>query len=87
MVDSTFSTFGGLADEVVEALLRARKRGVICRILLDDVGSRLFLRGPQARKLRDAGVQLHAALPVHLFRMLFLRADLRLHRKIVVIDG
>jgi cardiolipin synthase len=45
------------------------------------------LRTPQAKKLRDAGVQLRRALPVGLLRMLFFRVDLRMHRKIVVIDG
>jgi cardiolipin synthase len=78
---------GGLADELLEAVVRAAERGVICRVLLDDVGSRPFLRGPQAKKLRDAGVQLQRALPVGLLRMLFFRVDLRMHRKIVVIDG
>jgi cardiolipin synthase len=78
---------GGLADEVVQALVRAAGRGVICRVLLDDVGSRRFLRGEQARLLRENGVQVRAALPVNLLRMLFVRFDLRLHRKIVVIDG
>ena len=78
---------GGLADEVVDAIGRAARRGVICRILLDDVGSRPFLKSEQARALRDAGVHLHAALPVGFLRMLFYRVDLRLHRKIVVVDG
>ena len=39
---------GGLADEVAEALLRAAARGVTCRVLVDAVGSRDFLRGPLA---------------------------------------
>ena len=77
---------GGTADEVAEALLRAVKRGVTCRVLLDDVGSREFLRSGLARRLREGGVHLRAALPVGLVRMLFARLDLRLHRKIVVID-
>ncbi len=78
---------GGLGDDVVEALVRATGRGVVCRVLIDNVGSRPFLRGRQAKKLRDAGVHLQAALPVGLLRMLFYRVDLRMHRKIVVIDG
>jgi len=78
---------GGDADEVVEALIRAAGRGVICRVLLDAAGSRDFLRGRQARRLREAAVHLQEALPVGLVRMLFYRLDLRLHRKIVVIDG
>jgi cardiolipin synthase len=78
---------GGRADEVVEALLRAAARGVVCRVLLDAVGSRPFLRSDRARRLRAGGVALREALPVTLRRLLFVRADLRLHRKIVVIDG
>lgn len=78
---------GGLADEVVEALLRAAGRGVICRVLVDAVGSRNFLRGPNARRLRQAGVHVAAALQAGLLRSLFVRFDLRLHRKIVVLDG
>jgi cardiolipin synthase len=78
---------GGAADEVGEALLRAVQRDVICRVLVDDVGSRDFLRSPLAKRLREGGVHLHAALPAGLVRMLFVRYDLRMHRKIVVIDG
>jgi cardiolipin synthase len=78
---------GGLAEQVAAALIRAAGRGVVCRVLLDAVGSRDFLRSTAARELRTAGVALHAALPVGLFRNLLVRFDLRLHRKIVVIDG
>ena len=78
---------GGQADTVVEAVLRAAARGVTCRILVDAVGSKTFLRSDRARRLRAGGVTLREALPVNLRRLLFVRADLRLHRKIVVIDG
>ena len=78
---------GGRADEVVEALLRAKKRGVTCRVLVDAVGSKKFLKSNQVKKLREAGVMLQASLPAGLLRMLFVRFDLRMHRKIVVIDG
>jgi cardiolipin synthase len=50
------------------------------------VGSRGFLRSQQASDLVAAGVQIHAALPVGLLRAFLYRFDLRLHRKIVVID-
>jgi cardiolipin synthase len=78
---------GGLADEVAEALLRAAARGVICRVLVDAVGSRSFLRGRLAARLRQGGVAVQAALPGGLLHSLFVRFDLRLHRKIVVVDG
>ncbi len=78
---------GGLADEVAQSVLRAAARGVICRVLLDDVGSREFLRSDWARRLREGGVALQAALPAKFWRLPFVRFDLRLHRKIAVIDG
>ncbi|HSM40256.1 MAG TPA: cardiolipin synthase [Afifellaceae bacterium] len=78
---------GGAADEVVEALIRAAGRGVSCRLLIDALGARPWWRGDQPERLRQAGVELRPALPVGLFRTLVGRTDLRLHRKIVVIDG
>ena len=78
---------GGRADEVSDALCEAVDRGVTCRVLLDAVGSYEFLGGRQVRQLRKHGVALQAALPVGIVRMFFDRLDLRLHRKIVVIDG
>ena len=78
---------GGTADEVCEALIRAAKRGVICRILIDAVGSSKFMKSRLARRLQENEIELVAALPVGLFRMVFARLDLRVHRKIVIIDG
>jgi cardiolipin synthase A/B len=78
---------GGLADDVGEALLRAAARGIECKVLLDDVGSRKFLRSEAAQRLRKGGVAVLAALPARLWRLLLVRYDLRLHRKIAVIDG
>jgi cardiolipin synthase len=78
---------GGMADEVAEALIRAARRGVVCRVLVDAVGSKQFLKGRIARQLRDSGVHLAASLPVGPLQLLTTRADLRNHRKIVVIDG
>lgn len=78
---------GGQADEVAEAFERAARRGVRCRLLLDAVGSRSFLHSDWIRRFRTAGIKVEAALPVGPIRTLFARADLRLHRKIVVIDG
>jgi len=77
---------GGAADHLADALREAAARGIQCRVLVDAVGSRGFLRSEQAQRLRTAGVEIRAALPANLFRALFYRFDLRLHRKIVVID-
>jgi cardiolipin synthase len=78
---------GGIADQVVEALIRAAKRGVACRVLVDAMGSRGFLRSDLVRRLRAAGVQVKDALPGGLWRLSLVRFDLRQHRKVVVIDG
>ncbi|MGD9636947.1 MAG: cardiolipin synthase [Pirellulales bacterium] len=78
---------GGEADRVVDALLHAHRRGVTCRVLVDALGSHRFLKGKMCRRLRESGINVVAALPGGLFRLPFVRFDLRLHRKIVVIDG
>lgn len=78
---------GGEANRVAEALIRASHRGVVCRVLLDAMGSRTFLQSPLAKRLRAGGVQIQSALAGGLMRMAFVRLDIRLHRKIVVIDG
>lgn len=78
---------GGIADKVVEAIVRAQKRGVTCRVLVDAMGSRRFLRSAMAASLREAGVQLREALPGGLLRLSLVRFDLRQHRKVIVIDG
>ena len=79
-------TAGGLADELLDAVIDAHERGVECRILLDSMGSKDFLKGSPCRKLRDAGINVTEALHVSPVRMLFQRADIRNHRKIAVID-
>jgi cardiolipin synthase len=78
---------GGAADEVASALLRAAKRGVVCRVLLDSIGSSDFLESHVAREFRAGGVRLVEALPVSLVRSFLVRADHRTHRKIIVIDS
>ena len=79
-------TEGGLADEVGAALLRAAGRGVTCRVLLDAIGSAKFQKGQLLEKLKAGGVEVAFALPVSLISVFGVRPDLRLHRKIVVID-
>ncbi|ALP43488.1 cardiolipin synthase [Aeromonas schubertii] len=77
---------GGWADEVGEALIEASRRGVDCRVLLDSVGSKAFFRSPWPGRFREAGVRLIEVLPVGAWRIPFQRQDLRMHRKLVVID-
>ena len=78
---------GGLADELLDTVLEAHDRGVQIKILLDGVGSKNFLKGQSARRLRKAGVKLVEALHVNALKMLFQRADIRNHRKIAIIDN
>ena len=78
---------GGTADQVCEALIRASKRGVACRVLVDAVGSAKFLKGAFPGRFRDNGIALVEALPVGPMRTVFVRPDVRLHRKIAVLDS
>ncbi len=78
---------GGTTDEVVESLIRAARRGVICRVLVDSIGSKEFLKGKQVKRLRKAGVRVLESLPAGFFKAFFVRIDIRNHRKIVIIDG
>lgn len=78
---------GGLADDVAEAVMRASGRGVRCRVLVDAVGSAAFLRSDWPRRMRTSGVEVAACMPVGVLRALFVRLDLRNHRKIAVVDG
>ena len=72
---------------VAEAMIEAAGRGVKCRLLVDAVGSKKFLRSELMRSMRQSGVEVVGALPVNPIRMLLSRLDLRNHRKIAVIDG
>jgi cardiolipin synthase A/B len=74
--------------KVVGALKRAAARGVSCRAMADDLGSRTMIRSEHWGAMRLAGVRLAAGLPIGipLMRPFAGRIDLRNHRKIVVID-
>ena len=72
--------------KVTDALKRAAKRGVVCRVLLDAVGSGAALK-QFGSELRAAGAEVRSMLPVGLFRRKGERFDLRNHRKIAIIDG
>lgn len=76
----------GGVERVEDAILRAAERGVCCRLLLDSAGSRRFLKGPRAKRLRAARVEIHEALPVGKLRLQLKRIDIRNHRKIISID-
>lgn len=75
--------------KIVEALKRATARGVTCRAMADDLGSRLMIKSEHWQAMQDAGIHLARALPIGnpLMRPFKGRIDLRNHRKIVVIDN
>lgn len=75
--------------KVVEALKRAAGRGVKCRAMADDVGSRTMIHSEHWKAMKEAGVNLAILLAIGnpLLRQLKGRIDLRNHRKIVIIDG
>ena len=69
----------------IDALIRARRRGVQVRVLIDGIGGGYFLSRTYAQ-LRRQGVPafrfMHSPLP---WRMPFI--NLRTHRKLLVVDG
>ncbi|MBL8583589.1 MAG: cardiolipin synthase [Rhizobiaceae bacterium] len=77
----------GLA--MVDAVKRAAARGVVCRVMVDDLGSRGLIRSPYWEEMAKAGARLARALPIGnpLLRPFKGRIDMRNHRKIVVIDN
>ena len=77
----------GLA--MVDAVKRAAARGVTCRVMVDDLGSRTLIRSQHWADMAAAGARLARALPIGnpLSRPFKGRIDMRNHRKIVVIDG
>ena len=70
---------------VADALVRAQQRGVQVRVLIDAVGGR-YSHGRMVVHLSSRGVKAAAFLPPR-FLGLLAHANLRNHRKIMVIDG
>jgi cardiolipin synthase A/B len=85
----TFCTYifdPGLAGEAfVEALVRARGRGVRVRVLVDAIGVR-YRWPPIHRRLRKRGIPTELFLP-RLTPAWLPFVNLRNHRKILVVDG
>lgn len=77
---------GQRVDQVAEALMAASQRGVKVELIIDHAGSRQFFRSPQCKAMQASGIEIVPALPVKLWRFAFRRLDLRIHRKMVVID-
>ncbi len=71
-----------------DALIRAAKRGVRVRALVDALGSRQFIHSRHWSDLKASGAQVRIALPFgSLRRLLRGRVDLRNHRKSLIVDN
>ena len=79
----------GTGIDIAQALMRAARRGVTCRAMVDGMGSRKMVGSKIWQEMKNAGVQVSVALPISniIKVLLFSRIDLRNHRKITVIDG
>jgi cardiolipin synthase len=70
---------------IIEALIRAHRRGVQVRVLIDGVGGGYFWSATYQR-LHEAGVPVDRFLHSHVpWQMPFL--NLRNHRKLLIVDG
>ncbi|MFB2532809.1 cardiolipin synthase [Paracoccus sp. p4-l81] len=79
----------GTGTRFAMALMAAARRGVTCRVLVDDLGSRALIGSALWADMAAAGVRLARAFPVGnpLVAAVLSRIDLRNHRKIVVVDN
>lgn len=77
---------GGQVEALIEALIRAARRGVRVLALMDGLGSRPFLQRGAIAPMHAAGIEVVVVLPASALRMAVARADLRNHRKIAVFD-
>jgi len=75
-----------IGREMAEALIEAQGRGVQVRVLIDAIGSK-YSRPPIVRMLARGGVPVARFMtnPLGVLRMPY--ANLRSHRKVLVIDG
>lgn len=72
-------------DQILNALVDARKRGLEIRVLIDDVGSS-YSKINMVKRLQELDVKAASFLPTR-FGRLPVFANLRNHRKILVVDG
>jgi len=72
-------------DEIADALIAAKQRGVAVRVLIDAIGSR-YSRPPMQRRLAQAGIKT-ALFMITWIGLRLPYANLRSHRKILIVDG
>ncbi|WP_235756052.1 cardiolipin synthase [Paracoccus salsus] len=75
--------------KVADAIERAARRGVACRVIVDALGSRTLVRSTHWQRMQRAGAECVTAFPwgLPVISILFRRLDLRNHRKILVVDN
>jgi len=72
-------------DEIADALIAAKQRGVVVRVLIDAIGSR-YSRPPMQRRLARSGIKT-ALFMITWIGLRLPYANLRSHRKILIVDG
>ncbi len=77
--------FDAVGRKFIDALAAAHERGVQVRVLIDDVGAR-YSRPTAVRELRRRGVRCQTFLSTW-YPIWIPYANLRNHRKIMVVDG
>jgi cardiolipin synthase len=71
-------------DAFLDALVAAQQRNVQVRVLIDDVGSK-YSRPNMVRRLKEVGLTAASFLPTRTPFPIY--ANLRNHRKILIVDG
>lgn len=74
-----------LGNLIADALIDKAKEGVEVRVIYDDVAC-WKVRGSFYERMRDAGIDVHAFMPVK-FPAFTSKVNYRNHRKLVIIDG
>lgn len=74
-----------LGQLIKDSLIEAAKRGVVVRIIYDDLGC-WGVKKDFFEEMKNAGIELSCFLPVRFHRLAH-RINYRNHRKLVIIDG
>ena len=78
--------FEGIAQSLLEALVRTAQRGVTVRVVVDGVGTP-NCPSPWRERLELSGVQWRVYMPLGPWGLLIPSRWRRLHRKLCVVDG
>lgn len=74
----------GKTLNLVKELIKASKRGVSCKIILDHIGCWNFFNSKYFNYLKKVGVKIVKAMRIN---SIFNRIDIRQHRKMILIDN